>query len=240
VILGACLLYATLAACTALVGWLVVRYDLYEREPVGLLGVATGLGAAAMFGVGQLQVAAIRAVHEAGRLIDNLELAVLAGATEEIAKLTVVAAIAIGFRRWFNEPIDGLIYGSFAGLGAAIEESIAVLSDAMPLAILPAQEPIRLAGHLVMGGIGGFGVGLLVVRTSRAWLGLAVCLFAAIVLHTLWDVVAFDAADTFRATRRVRPWHTGSAIVLMLGGMVAYRNLVALGTRMFERMKDEG
>lgn len=239
-VLGAIFLYATLGASAALIGWLVVRYDLYEREPIGLLGIATGLGAAAMFGVGQLQLAVIRACHGAGERLGNVELALLAGTSEELAKLAVVALAAVWFRRAFNEPIDGLIYGSFAGLGAAVEESIAVLSDAMPLAVLPAQEPVRLAGHLVMGGIGGFGVGFAAVGARRAILGAAACLVGAMALHTLWDIVAFGAADAYRAAGRTHPWHTAAAIALMLGGMVVYRSMVTMGGRTFERMNGGG
>lgn len=231
-LLSALFLYSALAACAVIVGWLVVRYDLHEREPLPLLAAAMLLGAGAMFAAGRLQVWALTAAHAGNWEIGNASHALLAGTTEELAKFAVVAAIALCCRRRFNEPVDGLIYGSFAGLGAALEESVAVMSDSMPLAFLPMQEPVRLTGHLVMGGIGGFGVGLLVLRARIGPSGVVLCLLGAIVLHTLWDVVAFDAADFHRHAGRVHAWHTGSAIVLMLGGMVVYRGMVSAGVRM--------
>ncbi len=231
-LVSAIILYATLAACAIVVALIVARYDLHEREPAHMLALAAVLGAVLMFLSGRGQGVVIAWLHGRGHAITNGEMALLAGATEEAAKLLVVAVIALASRRHFNEPIDGLIYGSFAGLGAALEESVAVLSLGPATALLPMQEPIRLAGHLVMGGIGGFGFGLVVLRSRWVAAGIAVCLLGAIVLHTLWDVIAFDAADAFRATRRVRPWHTGGAIAVMLGGMVAYRNLVGAAVRL--------
>jgi RsiW-degrading membrane proteinase PrsW (M82 family) len=226
------LLYGTLGLCALLVAWLVVRYDLYEREPLPMLTLAAALGAAAMFAVGQGQVAMIRWLHGGDRAISNVEMAILAGVSEEGAKLCVVALVSLCSRRFFNEPIDGLIYGSFAGLGAALEESLAVLSFGPPTALLPMQEPVRLAGHLVMGGIGGFGIGLVVVRSRWAAPGIAICLLAAVAIHTLWDVIAFDAADVFEAEGRVHRWHTAGAIAVMLGGLVVYRKMVDAGARL--------
>lgn len=239
-ILSAALLYCTLAACAALAAWLAVRYDLHEREPLPVLLAAAALGAFGMYVAGRLQVGSMQALYAAGHAMTNGQIAGLAGVSEEVAKFVVVAAVALCFRRHFNEPLDGLVYGSFAGLGAAMEESIAVLSSVPATAVLPMQEPVRLAGHLVMGGIGGFGVGLLVLRSRLAPVGIVASLLGAIVLHSLWDVVAFDAADVYRATGRVRPWHTVSAIGLMLGGMIVYRQMITAGARMVERKRDEG
>src|SRR5690606_3183208 len=98
-----------------------------------------------------------------------------AAVTEELAKLAVVWAIALLWRRQFNDPMDGLIYGSFAGLGCAIEESVGLHGWPTGAALLPLQEPIRLLGHLVMGGIGGFAVGLWRIRFAPWPVAVAAC-----------------------------------------------------------------
>lgn len=224
------LLYATLGVCALCIAWVVVRYDLYEREPWFMVLAAIGLGALGMWLAYHGQLALILATNRAGWLVSDPLLALFAGTTEEIAKLAAVGAIALLSRRHFNEPLDGLVYGSFAGLGAAIEESVAVLSNIPDLALLPAQEPVRLAGHLVMGGIGGFGMGLITCDARRATAGIAASLATAIALHTAWDIAAFAAASQ-PDTPSLRAWHTPVAMLLMLGGMVIYRYLVALGAR---------
>lgn len=231
VLLPTILLYLTLAACAVVIGVVVVRYDLYEREPWFMVLLAVSLGAACMYGAGEAQAGLIRAVNGAGVLVSNGMLALMAGVTEEVGKLAAVLAVAWSVRRYFNEPLDGLMYGSFAGLGAALEESVWVLGRLETLQSLPPQEPVRLAGHLIMGGIGGFGAGLLTTRPRAALWAIPASLAGAIALHSAWDVVAFDAADHFRLTGRLEPWHTGLPVVLMILGLVAYRRMVTVGTR---------
>jgi RsiW-degrading membrane proteinase PrsW (M82 family) len=140
------------------------------------------------------------------------------------------------FRRHFNDPLDGLIYGSFAGLGAAIEESITVLGFADGPILLPGQEPVRLAGHLIMGGIGGFGLGMRPLADRRWHLWALATLAAAALLHTLWDVVAFHAHDHADLHARASPWHTAAGVLLMLAGMVVFRWLVRRGAALSRRV----
>ncbi len=164
--------------------------------------------------------------------------ALYAGVTEEVGKVLAVLAVMVLFRRHFNDPLDGLIYGSFAGLGAAIEESIAVLGFADGAILLPGQEPVRLAGHLIMGGIGGFGLGMRPLGVRRWYLWALATLAGAALLHTLWDVVAFDAHDRADLHGRATAWHTASGVVLMLVGMIAFRWLVLRGAAHSRRVFD--
>jgi hypothetical protein len=50
-------------------------------------------------------------------------------------------------------------------------------------------------------------------------------------LHTLWDVVAFDAQLRFRGGQSQHWGHAALSITLMLSGLVAFRWLVAVGAR---------
>lgn len=223
------LMYTTLLACTLLIAVIVLRYDLYLKEPFYALILVTAFGAAFMWLAGQAQLFAIHRIHHSGQLVTNTTLAILAGTTEELGKVSAVALIALLIRRHFEDPLDGLIYGSFAGLGAALEESLHLLIDSGHPIPLPPQEPIRLAGHLIMGGIGGFGLGLIPVRHKHALIITPLCLLAAIALHTLWDVIAFDAAEYYGFTRKLKPWHTSSPVALMLVGMFTFRFLAYRG-----------
>jgi len=206
---------------------MVLRYDLYDREPWHTLALVMLVGAALMWLSGKAQGTLIRlAADYTPSIAGNTLFALLAGTLEEIAKLASVAIIAVLFRRHFNDPIDGLIYGSFAGLGAAIKESIFYMGFDSTTMILPGQEPLRLMGHLIMGGIGGFGMGFWATRV-RLWplwtLGSLAC---AMILHTLWDIVAFDAADHLAQYKFINGWHTIASVALMLAGMIAFRIMV--------------
>lgn len=222
------LLYATLLVCAAAMGWMVCRYDLHDREPLRALVLAVTLGAAFMYVAGQVQVYVLSRLGSVAASNWIVSISLAAGITEELGKFAGVLVIALFWRRMFNDPLDGVIYGSFVGLGAAIEESVTLLAGwdgAGRIAAtghLPMTEPIRLMGHLVMGGITAAGIGPW--RTSvqgRRWM-LPVCLPAGVALHTGWDVVAFSAAEA----GRMKPWHTAASMGMMLVGLVAYRGLL--------------
>lgn len=217
------LLYATLIACAALFAWQVYRYDIKDREPIPALAMASFFGAAGMWLAGLVQLVVMRELGDFG--VNNFTICMSAAAavTEEIAKFCAIIMV-IGLRpRWFNDPLDGLIYGAFAGLGAALLESVFLLAS-RPSGFLPVTEPVRLAGHLVMGGIGGFGIAYLKLG-RRGWKPrLASGLFAAIALHFAWDVIAFDAA----ARGDMTPGHTVGSMLLMLAGFISFRGMVRL------------
>lgn len=230
------MLYGTLLVCAACIGWAAWRYDLYDREPLGPILVAVGAGAAFMWIAGHVQGWLIsRTVDVAHELAGNALWATFAGVTEEIAKLTAVGVVFVTCRRHFNDPMDGLVYGAFAGLGAAIEESVFHLGFRVQSGLLPAQEPVRLAGHLIMGGIGGFGVGMLALGRRTWWLWTIASLTGATVLHVLWDVVAFAAADRAAAGGTPLRKHIVAGMMLMLLGMVVFRRLVEVGSRLSRR-----
>ncbi|MFM9995787.1 MAG: PrsW family glutamic-type intramembrane protease [Phycisphaerales bacterium] len=231
------LLYGTLALCAITVALLVYRYDLYDREPVVMLLLAALLGAGAMHLAGRVQVFGLLRLGE-DAIANHWVVSTLAGTLEELAKLLVVLIFAGFLRRFFNDPIDGLIYGSFAGLGCAVEESIGVLDRLEPGEGLPPQEVVRQLGHMVMGGIGGFGVGRLHRRSGsspypreRGAAGvigmIAGCYAVAVALHFAWDVVALPANDSGAMTTRQR----AIAVATMVAGLAVYGWMVGVGSR---------
>ena len=227
------ILYGTLALCALVTVWIVKRYDLYDHEPWWLLILATLLGAGGMNLAGRVQGLFIaRAIDKHGEATDLYQ-AFLAGTVEEGFKFLAVVVIAIAFgwmgKRWFNEPLDGVVLGSFAGLGAALEESVHVLGQSEPSVFLPPQEPIRLAGHLVMGGITCFGLGLFTMPGKRKWhvvWAVPVCYVLGSAMHMAWDVVAFAAAQRVNSDRELLWWQTWVPVALMLVGLFFYRIMV--------------
>jgi RsiW-degrading membrane proteinase PrsW (M82 family) len=152
------------------------------------------------------------------------QIAAVAALAEESLKLLVVVAVALLARREFDDPMDGVVYGSMAGLGAALEESVfyAGLSPARP-ALLPAAELVRLWAHVVLGGIVGFPLGFWRARRGRAAVAGLVGLVAASALHFGWDAVVLSVPEG------VTP--SGGQLLVGLGVMLAsvglYGKLVA-------------
>jgi RsiW-degrading membrane proteinase PrsW (M82 family) len=209
-------LILTLSVCSIAALALIWRYDLYDKEPWWALLIAAGLGFIGMDAIEPVQV------WFAGWMgAEPVRFALIASLTEEALKLACVIAVAVMLRRVFNDPVDGIIYGSVVGFGCAIEESIAYFYEPVSRPWGPGQEVIRLLGHLIFGGLSGFGVGLIVckgVARRRAWLCFALGFSTALLLHFLWDVLAS------RMLVRSRPTNVDRVlqILLMLAGLIAY------------------
>lgn len=222
---GRVTLYVTLASCAFLAGWLVYRYDMYEREPWYMVLFAVGLGFGAMFLVGRVEIED-RVVDALGRVPLTVAAAASAAVVEELTRLILVLGLALFIRGQFNDPMDGIVYGCLIGLGMAIEESISYLGEAAVAETLPRGEIIRIMGHVVMGGITGFGIGMFRMRMKRWLVAVAGCVSVAITLHFLWDLIAFETG----ARGESPPLVTAASVVLIVGGMVFFGFLVVLAS----------
>jgi RsiW-degrading membrane proteinase PrsW (M82 family) len=216
-------LYVAVCLSAFLAAALVYRYDLYNREPWYLLALAAGLGFLTMRVVAEAELWALGFVDA-----DAAEAAV-AAILEETTRLAAVVAIAFAFPRTFDDPMDGIIYGSIVGLGMAAEESLHFLQarTAAELFLFP-QELVRLLGHLVMGGIAGFGVGIGRMETPGWRRALVLSFSAAVALHFSWDWVALAAADRAKMS-------TGLSLLaaaILLTGIGIYGMLVVSGSRL--------
>jgi RsiW-degrading membrane proteinase PrsW (M82 family) len=155
-------IYLFVAACAVLLGWLVYRYDLYEKEPWYLLLLAAMLGFFAMWGLGYLEDQTHRVLSIDERSLGAM--ALVAASHEEVAKMLLVVLIALLFRTHFNDPMDGLIYGAFAGLGMALEESLFYIGVQGTDSGQFGTEPVRLLLHLLLGGLSGFAIGMAITH----------------------------------------------------------------------------
>lgn len=196
---------------------------MYDREPRWLLAFTVALGASAMALTGRVEALTLAGGH----LTSTRAFAAVAACEEELLGLAVVVAIALLARRAFNDPMDGLIYGSMVGLGMALEESVSYLRVAPRTNLLPPAELVRICGHLVMTGIAAFPLGPLAVHRRGGHVALATCLGAAIALHFGWDWIALDAEA--RGAPDVA--HTVAGMILMSSGLLLYGALTAAAAR---------
>jgi len=211
--------FAVLALCALLTAWLVIRYDLYEHEPLPLLAVAVALGALAMSAAGRVEDHVLSGWSRAG----SLGVAAVAAVAEELAKLVVVLLVSILARREFDDPMDGVVYGSMAGLGAALEESVFYHHSAAVATFVPAAELVRLWAHVVLGGIVAFPLGFWRARPRRAALFSLATLGVAVTLHFAWDAIVLSA----RAGEPLGPGPTLAGMALMVFALAFYGRLVA-------------
>jgi RsiW-degrading membrane proteinase PrsW (M82 family) len=202
---------------------LVYRYDLYEHEPVPLLAVAVAAGTGAMWTAGRVEAWLLAALAP----VAALGVASVAAITEELAKLLVVVAVALLARREFDDPMDGIVYGSMAGLGAALEESLFYRRLGLALhTFVPAAELVRLWAHVVLGGIVGFPLGFWRAYPRRVVPGALAGLAAAAALHFSWDGIVLSVPDLAPPG----PWHHALGLTLMIGSLILYGRLTVLAS----------
>jgi RsiW-degrading membrane proteinase PrsW (M82 family) len=223
------LLYLTLAACAFLAGWLVYRYDMYEREPWYMIVFAVALGMVAMWGIDHVELWTFDLI---GRRLTPLLEATIAGTHEEGIRVVVVAGLAVFIPSQFNDPMDGIIYGSLVGLGMAVLESLDYLHLGGAPKTLPPEEIIRIIGHLLMGGITGFAFGMWRMKMRFWFPALLLTVTFSTGLHILWDVVALTTRDRGAATMLERI----IAVVIMLSGIAVYGYLVVLASEWSRRV----
>ena len=188
--------YVVLTLGGLLFGAMVYRYDMHEREPWWMLVLAALGGALMMWGAFEAELW-IQHILDAGDT--SWVKALLAGTLEELAKLSVPLAILWLMRRHFNDPMDGLIYGSLAGLGAGVFESAwwqwfvppPETTDALNLY---GPSAMRLLMHTLWGGIVGSALGLIVMQ--KPWRRILAQRVALVMLiHFLWDAFIGFASE---------------------------------------------
>lgn len=223
------LVYGCLALCTVGLGLIVYRYDMYEREPWYMLLLALMAGMLSCLLIGYFEDYLFASLSLGAQQLGQQ--AVLVAVSEELIKLLAVIGIAILCRSQFNDPMDGLIYGTFVGLGFGLEESLFYLGlDSANLRLDRFGEvPVRLLLHLLFGGLGGFAIGLARFPDRwRAWpLIFGICLGTAITIHALWDYwLGLRINDPLPDA-----WQQLIAISLMGTLTIAFGGLVVLGVR---------
>jgi RsiW-degrading membrane proteinase PrsW (M82 family) len=173
--------------------WYHYHKDRHLPEPIGHLALAFLLG----IGCYWLGMAMYEGLGLIGLRFDAFQLAetdrtalflyalFAIGPIEELAKLIPFLLVILRFPE-FDEPIDGIIYGSFIALGFATVENFHYLdfvSDGEALARGFAGPVV----HIVFASIWGYFIGRAYLRRERMVRTVLVSVFLTAMLHGLFD-----------------------------------------------------
>lgn len=115
------------------------------------------------------------------------------GLLEELAKLLPFVLIIMRFQD-FDEPLDGIVYGSFLGLGFALAENVHFVEYLTPLEAI-ARGFAAPVVHIVFASVWGYHLALAhlngesVIKSAALWLGITA------LLHGIYDFVVLAFAD---------------------------------------------
>jgi RsiW-degrading membrane proteinase PrsW (M82 family) len=223
------LLQALLALCALGAAFLVWRHDMYDREPWWALLATAALGGLLAPACGALET---RAVFALTGTPSSALLALAAAGIEEGARLLAVLAVARLLPRVFNDPMDGITYGSMAGIGMSLYESAVRLGSAPSFACAAgALELARLGEHAVLGGIAGFPFGMWRTGMPGAGRAFLLCAGGATLLHFVVDAAGIRAAGD-------PSWSATATIVVeacVLLGFLLYGGLACVASEWSRR-----
>lgn len=206
--LAALLALVPLAAVLGTVLWV----DRWEPEPWPALAVAFGWGAsvsvlvALVLNTGAQTALLVVGVDElrAGALTAT----VVAPVVEEGIKALGVLLLFLGWRRWFDGPVDGLVYAATVAAGFAFVENVLYFGQAVAesAAVADGGEAVAVVfvlravmspfAHVLFTAAVGLALGWASRRSAGAWIGAFLLgLVVAVGLHALWNGAATLGTD---------------------------------------------
>nr|WP_297422353.1 PrsW family intramembrane metalloprotease [uncultured Actinotalea sp.] len=198
-----------LAAVLGTVLWV----DRWEPEPWSALAVAFGWGAS----VSVLVALVLNSSAQTALLLvglDDLRAGALtatfvAPVVEEGIKALGVLLLFLVWRRWFDGPVDGLVYAATVAAGFAFVENILYFGQAVSESAVGADGGEAVAvvfvlravmspfAHVLFTGAVGLALGWASRRSTGAWVGAFVGgLVVAVGLHALWNGAATLGTDS--------------------------------------------
>lgn len=212
----------------ALFAMLIYRYDLFEKEPWYVLLFCVAISAAMTHAF----------CYGADFAIENLLWigsfrfvgALIAGTGEELIKLLAVIVTLSIFRKTFNDPFDGLIYGAFAGLGFALDESWMYNSfdTTSPISIRCAHLFARFLIHTLLGALTCAGLGFWRFQTPRWKLVFVTLTCSAMALHFAYDYAVIGMSE---GRLELLPRQQATTVVVMVLLIGLFGRTVVIGSR---------
>jgi protease PrsW len=194
-------------AIVPVVLWLMMFYVQDAREPEPLGHVARVAVAGAVL-AGALAVPVLRLLEPTSSLAAGPAAAFLVsflvvGAVQEFCKYLAVRFTVFETDE-FDEIVDGVIYGTAAGLGVATTVALSFVLDSPSIALAPAALRIVVISlsHAASGGTLGYFLGRAKILGEQSRLVWGYVLAAA-----LNGIVVFALREIVRDGLRVRPWN---------------------------------
>jgi RsiW-degrading membrane proteinase PrsW (M82 family) len=180
--------------------WYIRRKDDHEPEPWILVSIVFALGGAATYGVLWIRPWFEDLLPYGNDWDRSLADAFLLTAPLEEFLKTLAFVLGVIWHQELDEPLDGIIYGSAAGLGFASAENVFYLAEetatVTQLEVLGVRAFTATLVHVSCSATIGFFLGLL--RFSPRAVGCALALagcVVAVLLHGLYDVFLFAGGD---------------------------------------------
>jgi RsiW-degrading membrane proteinase PrsW (M82 family) len=164
-------------APSAFLLWYIWKKDSCEPEPLHLVAWVFFLCALSVIPAGLIEL-----LFPEGVILTAL----VAPVVEELAKFLVVC-FAVYHHPEFDEPVDGIIYATAAGLGfATIENILYVLEGGIAVGIIRAI--VSVPGHVIFSCIWGFALGRAKFRPGPERAGIVFAgLAGAVFLHGIFN-----------------------------------------------------
>ena len=179
--------------------WWVYSHDRFRPEPRALVARTFVLGAIAVIPVGLVEAVLI---YTGTGTLDITDLGgaslgmiayvsfVVAGVTEEVGKFAVVRA-TIYRSPYFDEPMDGLVYGAAAALGFATLENL-TYALTFGWEVILIRGPLTTLAHVLFSALWAYPLGMSKVNPTGARGRILAGLLAAIAAHGLYDFLVFS------------------------------------------------
>lgn len=172
--------------------WYIYRTDKYEHESRWHVLLAFGLGILATYPIIQLEEwiseRYTRSSYQIGNLLLSSFLAV--ALLEEIIKFSVLLLFFYP-RRFFNEPLDGIVYSVIIAMGfATTENMLYALEYGLGTTILRAFTAVP--AHAVFAVLIGYYAGKAKFKKARQSQLLLKGLAFAVLAHGIYDVLIFQ------------------------------------------------
>jgi RsiW-degrading membrane proteinase PrsW (M82 family) len=197
--------------------WFFLRHDIHRPAPRRLVAISFLLGCVATIPASIVNVTLIQDdLTNPGVSLATITISMLlvTGPFEELFKFLVVRLVP--YRSlYFDEPIDGLVFGAAAALGFASLENLFYVLDYGP-AVMLVRAPISTLVHLSLSSFWGYALGQHhASENGRRKLVIGSLALAAIA-HGLFNVAVF-AIDDLALGLLV------SALLVGFGGFWAHR-----------------
>ncbi len=172
-----------------IISFAVFRVDKYEREPLVPLILCFVIGAVATVPAVAIERWAISGMgappYNPGQSL-LLAFGVLA-LTEEFVKFILLLVLAYPYK-FFNEPLDGIVYAVLIAMGFATWENVAY-ADRFGLQTVLLRSLTAVPAHLTFAIVQGYFAGLAKFEPARQSRLLAYGLGLAVLLHGVYDLL---------------------------------------------------